>query len=176
GREVLLSAKHGRAARGGSHLECPVVDGTTNLGGLLGTRQFKGTSAQRCRTHLKWTASKHVEALAGPSRESKKPLPGRWRPVLERVYRVTDATNETECYCALAALAPVLDRPWPKTRAEDFEKFFRSLVASKEKVLAWTRDPRVPTTNNPIENTHQELEAYPSFKRRMMTVGHAQIF
>ncbi|MHA1731775.1 MAG: hypothetical protein ACTSU5_07510 [Promethearchaeota archaeon] len=96
GREVLLAAKHGSVTRGGARLNHLVVDGTTNLGGLLGTRPFKGTSVQRCRTHLKWTASKHIEALAGPSRESKKPLPGRWRPVSERVYRVTDAKNETE--------------------------------------------------------------------------------
>ncbi|MEX2683029.1 MAG: hypothetical protein Q6373_015675 [Candidatus Sigynarchaeota archaeon] len=51
---------------------------------------------------------------------------------------------------------------------------FNEIQASLPKIIAWQRDSWLPRTNNRIENKHQYLEYYPSFKRRMGSERGAQ--
>ncbi len=175
GREALIAARHGqRCDRLDQRGRVLVMDGTANLGGLFHSRPFKHFKIQRCGTQLEWTASTHVKQLAGQSVHSKKPVKPEWRPVLQMAYRVIDAPNEAEYFAALGVLRGVTTRPWKKTRKARFDRFFRALEASRDKIQACREDPRVPATNNHTERFQQWIEAYPTLKRRMMTAMGAQ--
>ena len=170
GRQALMEARRVKHRVPQVLLNSLVMDGTTNLGKTLHEPSFKRVSVQRCKTHFKWTVAKAVKQHAGLPKESKKPLPPEYHPLLQRFYRVLDAGSEGEAYVALEALRPVVEQSKSKVLLTALKQVENSLP----KILAHLRVQDVPDTNNFVENLNQDLERMLTFKRRMMTLGGAQ--
>ncbi len=170
GRAALLSARRNAHHGPAVPLRALVMDGTTNLGKELHTRYFKSVTVGRCKTHFKWQASAAVKHYAGLPKESRKPLPPEYHPLRKQFYRVLDAGSEGEAYVALEALRATVMR----LRSKVLLVALKQVENSLPKILAHLRIPDLPATNNGVENFNQELEYFPTFKRRQMTLAGAQ--
>lgn len=150
-----------------------VKDCTTNLGGLFKTRSFKHVIQQNCLTHVKWIISARVKAFSGLSIRSKKPIPHQWRWLLKRFYNLIDSTNETDAYIQLEILRDVVGKLEGK-RIRHLQTAFKQIESYFPKIIAYQRNPFIPTTNKLLESFHKKYTCYPSFKRRMKTMRGAQ--
>ena len=150
-----------------------VKDCTTNLGGLLRTRNFKHIIQQNCLTHVKWMISKHVKAFCGLSTQSRKPIPKQWCWLLRRFYNVIDSKNETDAYIKLEIVRRTVKRLQGK-KIKHLHTALKNLQGWFDKIIAYQRNPRISKTNNLLEAYHKKYTYYPSFKRKMMTSKGAQ--
>ena len=169
GREVLMEGrKNCRLWINGLVKDC-----TTNLGGLFKTRSFKHIIQQNCLTHVKWIVSAHVKAFAGLSRQSRKPVPKRWRWLLKRFYALINSKDETDAYIQLEIIRRTVERLKGK-KINELHIALKQLESWLPEIIAHQRNPFIPTTNNLLESYHKKYTYYPSFKRNMMTPQGAQ--
>ncbi|MBN2152296.1 MAG: hypothetical protein JW839_12670 [Candidatus Lokiarchaeota archaeon] len=166
GKRLLAGAKRHRKLS----IEMLVMDGTNVLGKLFHTRGFDNITLAQCLLHHKWQVCKKIKKLARIPERSPKPIPDKYRPLKKRFYDVFDSPDETRTYIALEILRDNVSRLGNK----EITRCFKDIETSLPKIIAWQRDPRIPKTNNKMENSHQHIEYYPSFKRRMMTIGGGQ--
>lgn len=166
GRNLLVAAKRNRQLS----INMLVMDGTNALGGLFHTRGFDKITLARCLLHLKWNVCKKIKLFAGIPEDSFKRLPARYKTLKQRFYDVIDSPDETRTYITLEILRTMVDRAKDKI----LTRCFKDIEASLPKIIAWQRDPRIPKTNNKMENSHQHIEYYRSFKRRMRTIDGGQ--
>jgi len=150
-----------------------VKDCTTNLGGLLRTRNFKHIVQQNCLTHVKWMISKHVKAFCGLSTRSKKPIPEQWYWLLKRFYNVIDSKDETDAYIRLEIVHSTVKRLQGK-KIKHLQTALKNLKGWFPKIITHQRNPNIPKTNNLLEAFHKKFTYYPSFKRNMMSSKGAQ--
>lgn len=150
-----------------------VKDCTTNLGGLFKTKNFKHIIQQNCLTHVKWMISKHVNAFAGLSTQSTKPIPKKWRWLLKRFYNLIDSKHETDAYIQLEIIRSTVEQLKGK-KIKHLHTALKNLESWFPKIIAYQRNPFIPTTNNLLEAYHKKYTYYPSFKRNMMTSQGAQ--
>jgi len=166
GKKFLTEAKrHGKLS-----IDALVMDGTNVLGKLFHTRGFDRITLAQCVMHRKWEVSRSIKKLAGIPELSRKPIPARFQPLKKRFYDVLDSPDETCTYIALEILRDTVNRVGNK----DIIRCFKNIEASLPKIIACQRDIRIPRTNNKMENSHQHIEYYPSFKHRMMSSTGAQ--
>ena len=169
GREVLMEGRRGENI----WINGLVKDCTTNLGGLFRTRSFKHVMQQNCLTHVKWIVSKHVKAFAGLSKQSKKPVPTKWRWLLKRFYALLDSKDETDAFIKLEIIRSTVESVKGK-KIKELHTAIKQLESWFPKIIAHQRNPFIPTTNNLLESFHKKYTYYPSFKRNMMTPEGAQ--
>jgi hypothetical protein len=150
-----------------------VKDCTTNLGGLFKSHSFKHIIQQNCLTHVKWMISKHVKAYAGLSIQSVKPIPKKWRWLLKRFYNLIDSRHEADAYIQLEIVRHTVEKLKGK-KIKHLQTALRNLESWFPKIIAYQRNPLIPTTNNLLEAYHKKYTYYPSFKRGMMTPRGAQ--
>ena len=169
GREVLMEGRRGKNL----WINGIMKDCTTNLGGLFRTRSFKHIIQQNCLTHVKWIVSKHVKAFAGLSKQSRKPVPKKWRWLLKRFYDLIDSKDEADAYFKLEIIRSTVERLKGK-KIRELHIALKQLESWFPKIIAHQRNPFIPTTNNLLEGFHKKYTYYPSFKRSMMTPEGAQ--
>jgi len=169
GREVLMEGRRGKNL----WINGLMKDCTTNLGGLFRTRSFKHIIQQNCLTHVKWIVSKHVKAFAGLSKQSRKPVPKKWRWLLKRFYELIDSKDEADAYIKLEIIRRTVERLKGK-KIKELHTALKQLESWLPKIIAHQRNPFIPTTNNLLEGFHKKYTYYPSFKRSMMTPEGAQ--
>jgi len=150
-----------------------VKDCTTNLGGLFKTNSFKHVIQQNCLTHVKWMISKHVKAFAGLSTQSTKPIPKKWRWLLKRFYNLINSKHETDAYIQLEIIRSTVEQLKGK-KIKFLHTALKNLESWFPKIIAYQKNPFIPTTNNLLEGFHKKYTYYPSFKRNMMTPEGAQ--
>jgi hypothetical protein len=166
GKKFLTSAKRHRQLS----IEMLVMDGTTVFGKLFHTRGFDTITLAQCLLHHKWQVCMKIKKLAGIPERSPKPIPSNYVPIKKQFYAVFDSPDETRTYIALEILRETVFQLGDKSLI----RCFMDIEASLSKIIAWQRDPRIPKTNNKMENSHQHIEYYRSFKHRMMTMAGAQ--
>ena len=169
GREVLMEGRRGKNL----WINGLMKDCTTNLGGLFRPRSFKHIIQQNCLTHVKWAVSKHVKAFAGLSKQSRKPVPKKWRWLLKRFYDLIDSKDEADAYIKLEIIRSTVERLKGK-KIKELQTALKQLESWLPKIIAHQRNPFIPTTNNLLEGFHKKYTYYPSFKRSMMTPEGAQ--
>jgi len=169
GREVLMEGRKNCQL----WINGLVKDCTTNLGGLFRTRSFKHIIQQNCLTHVKWIASAHVKAFAGMYKQSNKPVPKKWRWLLNRMYALINAKHETDAYIQLEIIRSTIEKLKGK-RIKELHTALKQLEGWLPKIIAHLRNPFIPTTNNLLESYHKKYTYYPSFKRNMKTIKGAQ--
>jgi len=166
GRRVISAAKR----RGACKVDKIVMDGTTNLGSLFQTRGYDKIAIQRCIMHVKWQVIRALKKDAGMKENSMTPLPEKYNPIKRRFYKVIDSPDETRAFINLEILRDMVQR----ANRPAITSCFNEIQASLPKIIAWQRDLWLPRTNNRIENKHQYLEYYLSFKKRMGSERGAQ--
>ena len=169
GREVLMEGRRGK----NMWINGLVKDCTTNLGGLFRTRSFKHIKQQNCLTHVKWIVSKHVKAFAGLSKQSRKPVPTKWRWLLKRFYALIDSKDETDAFIKLEIIRSTVKCVKGK-KIKELHTAIKQLESWFPKIIAHQRNPFMSSTNNLLEGFHKKYTYYPSFKRNMMTPEGAQ--
>lgn len=169
GRKVLMKGRRGNNL----WINGLMKDCSTNLGGLFRTRRFKHIIQQNCLTHVKWAVSKHVKAFAGLSKQSRKPVPKKWRWLLKRFYDLIDSKDETDAYIKLEIVRRTVERLKGK-KIKELHTALKQLELWFPKIIAHQRNPFIPTINNLLEGFHKKYTYYPSFKRNMMTPEGAQ--
>ena len=150
-----------------------VKDCTTNLGGLLRTRNFKHIIQQNCLNHVKWMISRYIKAFCGLSTQSRKPIPEQWRWLLKRFYAVIDSKDETDAYIRFEIVRRTVKRLQGK-KINHLHTALKNLKGWFLKIIAYQRNPRISKTNNLLEAFHKKYIYYPSFKRNLMTPRGAQ--
>lgn len=169
GREVLMEGRRGK----NMWINGLVKDCTANLGGLFRTRSFKHITQQNCLIHVKWIVSKHVKAFAGLSKQSRKPVPTKWRWLLKRFYALLDSKDETDAFIKLDIIRSTVECVQGK-KIKELHTAIKQLESWFPKIIAYQRNPFISTTNNLLESFHKKYTYYPSFKRNMITPKGAQ--
>jgi len=166
GKKFLTNAKRHRQLS----IEMLVMDGTNVLGKLFHTRGFDTITLAQCLLHHKWQVCMKIKKLAGIPERSPKPIPNKYIFLKKRFYDVFDSPDEARTYIALEILRETVYQLGNKP----IIRCFLDIEASLPKIIAWQRDPRIPKTNNKMENSHQHIEYYRSFKHRMMSTSGGQ--
>jgi len=169
GREVLVEGRRNATLP----IHGLVKDCTTNLGDLFKTRSFKNVIQQNCLTHVKWTVSKHVKAFAGLSKQSRKPVPKKWRWLRNRFYKVLNSGTDTEAYIGLEIVRRTVERLQGE-KIKELHTSLKQLESWLPKIIAHQRNPDISKTNNVTEGFHKKYEYYRAFKKQMMTEKGAQ--
>ncbi|MHA1998197.1 MAG: DUF6431 domain-containing protein [Promethearchaeota archaeon] len=163
---------HFRAIKRGTRMKIKSItaDGTIKFGSMFRLRLFKHAIRTQCLMHFKWRVGRKVKRLAGLGESSRKKLPRAYWTLRWLFYRVLDSHDETHAYIALERLRPSIE----KANKPYLTRLFNDIEGKLPAIISWQRKPSIPTTNNRVENFHQQLQRHSSFEGRCRTEFAAQ--
>ncbi len=92
---------------------------------------------------------------------------------MKRFYALLDSKDETDAFIKLEIIRSTVECVQGK-KIKELHTALKQLESWFPKIIAYQRNPLIPTTNNLLESFHKKYTYYPSFKRNMITPRGAQ--